>query len=319
MAWGREFKITINCTTGDTITITDGECDFSCVRDKDEQPNEAELTIWGITADTQNRIAVSGSTLSIAAGYRDEGLLTLFQGELISAVTVKPAEVYGLRIKMYESLIPFRASVTKRAFRQGQKLGDAVRLVASDMGLTCRVSKAAEALTLKKSVSGVALSRDVLGSLCKPVNATWSIQYQALQVSAGDSISRGSAVFDPESGLLGTPALKLHTPRRHKHGKDKSGNDKPEKKSKAKKVATYPWPPKNSHTDYTTGARRQIGTIEGINWRSVLRGGVEIGEKVLLESPSLGTGWWVTITKITHRFGTRETGVWESQFEGFIE
>ncbi|MBS3045995.1 hypothetical protein GUY16_02830 [Enterobacter mori] len=314
MAWGRVFQITINCTTGESITITDAECDFSCVRDKDPQPNEAELTIWGITADTQNTIAVSGSTLSIAAGYQDEGLLTLFQGELISAVTVKPAEVYGLRIKMYESLIPFRASVTRRAFKKGQALGDAVKQVASDMGLACQVSKGAAALTLAKAVSGVALSRDVLNSLCKPVNAGWSIQYQTLQVSAGDSLATGSAVFSPESGLIGTPALKLHTPKRHK-----SGTSQHHHKNKAKKVATYPWPPKNSHTDYTSGARRQIGTIEGINWRSVLRGGVEIGDKVQLESPSLGQGWWVTITKITHRFGTRDMSVWESQFEGVIE
>lgn len=314
MAWGRIFQITINCSTGETITITDAECDFSCVRDNDPQPNEAELTLWGITADTQNSIAVSGSTVSVAAGYQDEGLLTLFQGELISAITIKPAEVYGLKIKLYESLIPFRASVTKRAFKEGQQLADAVRLVASDMGLGCQISKAASSLTLSKSVSGVALSRDVLNSLCKPVNAAWSIQYQTLQVTAGDSMVTGSALFSPDSGLLGTPKLKLHTPRRHK---GKHGNHSSNHKKKSS-VATYPWPPKNSHTDYTQGARRQIGTIEGITWRSVLRGGVEVGDKVQLESPSLGQGWWVTVTEIRHRFGTRDLGVWESQFEGVI-
>ncbi|TNV23048.1 hypothetical protein FH968_00060 [Buttiauxella sp. B2] len=316
MAWGRIFQITINCTTGETITIDDVDCDFSCVRDKEPQPNEAELTLWGITADTQNQIAVSGSTISVAAGYLDEGLLTLTQGELISAVTVKPAEVYGLRIKFYESLIPYRASVTKRSFKKGQSLADAVRMVASDMGLGCQVSKGAAALTLEKPVSGVALSRDVLNSLCKPVNAGWSIQYQSLQVTAGDSLTQGSALFSPDSGLLGAPVLKLHTPRRHKH---KSTSTTSTTKKKKSSVATYPWPPKNSHTDYTKGARRQIGTIEAITWRSVLRGGVEIGDKVQLESPSLGQEWWVTITKITHRFGTKDMSVWESQFEGVIE
>lgn len=315
MAWGRIYRITINCTTGESITIEDADCEFSCVRDNEQQPNEAELTLWGVTASTQNQIAVSGSTLSIAAGYRDEGLLTLFQGELISAVTVKPAEVYGLKIKVYESLIPFRASVTKRSFRKGQKLAEAVNLVAADMGLGCRVSKGASSLLLDKPVSGVALSRDVLNSLCKPVNAAWSIQYQSLQVTAGDSMSTGSALFSPDSGLLGTPVLKLHTPRRHKKH---SSTTTPSKKKKSS-VAVYPWPPKNSHTDYTKGARRQIGSIEGINWRSVLRGGVEIGDKVQLESPSLGQGWWATVTKITHRFGTQDVSVWESQFEGVIE
>ncbi|HEY2452854.1 MAG TPA: hypothetical protein VGI71_09575 [Scandinavium sp.] len=316
MAWGRIYQITINCTTGESITIDGADVDFSCVRDDAKEPNEADLTIWGITADTQNSIAVSGSTLSIAAGYRDEGLLTLFQGELISAVTVKPAEVYGLRIRLYESLIPFRASVTKRAFTKGQKLEDAVRLVASDMGVGCQLSPNAKALTLDKPVSGVALSRNVLNSLCKPVNAAWSIQYQTLLVTMGDAITTGSAVFAPESGLLGVPALKLHTPKRHKKHTSSSGTTQHKKKKSS--VATYPWPPKNSHTDYTQGARRQIGTIEGINWRSVLRGGIEIGDKVQLNSPSMGQGWWVTVTKITHKFGTRDVSVWESQFEGVI-
>lgn len=315
MAWGRIYQVIINCTTGESITINDADCDFSCVRDSAQEPNEAELTLWGITASTQNQIAVSGSTLSIAAGYRDEGLLTLFQGELISAVTVKPAEVYGLKIKIYESLIPFRASVTKRSFKKGQKLAEAIKQVAADMGLGYRLSKGAAALVLDKPVSGVALSRDVLNSLCKPVNAAWSIQYQSLQITAGDSMTTGSALFSPDSGLLGAPVLKLHTPKRHKKKKDPDTPTQPKKSS----VATYPWPPKNSHTDYTQGARRQIGTVEGINWRSVLRGGVEIGDKVQLESPSLGQGWWVTVTKITHRFGTKDLSVWETQFEGVIE
>lgn len=312
MAYGRQFRIVINSPTGDTLTIDDGECDFSCTRDADPQPNEADLTLWGITSDTQNRIAVSGSTFSIEGGYKDEGLFTLFQGELVSAVTVKPAEVYGLRVKMYEGLIPFRASVTARTFSKGMSLAAAVRNVAADMGLGCQVSKGANELKLARDLSGVALSRDVLNGLCKPVNAAWHIQYQTLIVTAGDAAERGAILFSPESGLLDVPALKLHTPRRHK-----GTSQHPHKNKKKKSVATYPWPPKATQADYGPNARRQVGTIEGLTWQSVLRGGVDIGETVRLESPSLG-GWWVSVNKITHRFGTRNVSVWESGFEGVI-
>lgn len=173
MAYGRQFEITVNCTDGETIHITDVDVDFSSVRDDEKEPNEADLTVWGLMPQTQNAIAQAGSTVSVAAGYIDEGMFTLFQGELISAVTIKPNEVYGLKMKIYEALIPFRASVTSRTFKKGQNLKEAVSLVASDMGLGCQVSKAAATLVLPKNVSGVALSRDVLTSLCKPVNATW--------------------------------------------------------------------------------------------------------------------------------------------------
>jgi hypothetical protein len=311
MAYGRQFQITVNCPTGDVITITDGECDFSCSRDKDPQPNEADLTLWGLTASTQNRIAVSGSTFSIAAGYRDEGLLTLFQGELISAVTVKPSDVYGLRMKIYEGLIPFRASVTARQFRKGSSLYDAVRSVAADMGLGCQVSDGAKALLLARDLSGVALSRDVLNGLCKPVNAFWHIQYQTLMVTAGDAKPQGAILFSPETGLIEVPALKLHTPKRHKS----SGKTTHHKKKKA--VTTYPWPPKATQADYGPNARRQVGTIEGLTWESVLRGGIDLDETVRLESPSLG-GWWVSINKIHHQFGTRNVKVWGSNFQGVI-
>lgn len=310
MAYGRQFQITINCPTGDVIQITDGECDFSCIRDSTKQPNEADLTLWGITASTQNRIAVSGSTFSVAAGYEDEGLLTLFQGELVSAVTVKPAEVYGLRIKMYEGLIPYRASVTARSFKKGTKLADAVRGVAADMGLGCQISEGAQSLVLARDLSGVSLSRDVLTGLCSPVNAVWHIQYQTLIVTAGDAKSNGATLFSPDSGLLDVPALRLHTPRRRK-------NTSQHPRKARKGVTTYHWPPKSSQADYGDNARRQVGTIEGLTWQSVLRGGVEIGETVRLESPSLG-GWWVSVNKITHRFGTRNLGLWESGFEGVI-
>lgn len=316
MAYGRQFEITVNCTDGETIHITDVDVDFSCVRDDEKEPNEADLTVWGLTPQTQNAIAQAGSTVSVAAGYIDEGMFTLFQGELISAVTIKPNEVYGLKMKIYEALIPFRASVTSRTFKKGQNLKEAVSLVASDMGLGCQVSKAAATLVLPKNVSGVALSRDVLTSLCKPVNATWSLQYQSLVVTAGDSVLTGAAIFSPETGLLVAPFLKIHSPKRTKK-KNPSEKDKIQKKHD-KSITTYQWPPKGSQVDYSKGARRQMGVIEAITWESLLRGGVEIGEQIELSSPAMGEGWNIIVKKISHRFSTRDRQVWSSSWEGII-
>ncbi|EAA2620060.1 hypothetical protein CGN00_22790 [Salmonella enterica] len=316
MAYGRQFEITVNCTDGETIHITDVDVDFSSVRDDEKEPNEAELTMWGLTPQTQNAIAQAGSTVSVAAGYIDEGMFTLFQGELISAVTIKPNEVYGLKMKIYEALIPFRASVTSRTFRKGQNLREAVLLVASDMGLGCQVSKAAAALVLPKNISGVALSRDVLNSLCKPVNATWSIQYQSIVVTAGDSVLNGAAIFSPETGLLGAPFLKIHSPKRTKK-KNPSEKDQIQKKHD-KSITTYKWPPKGSQVDYSKGARRQMGVIEAITWESLLRGGVEIGEQIELTSPSMGEGWNIIVKKISHRFSTRDLQAWSTSWEGII-
>ncbi|EGF4901275.1 hypothetical protein OSP05_002839 [Salmonella enterica subsp. enterica serovar Newport] len=316
MAYGRQFEITVNCTDGETIHITDVDVDFSSVRDDEKEPNEAELTMWGLTPQTQNTIAQAGSTVSVAAGYIDEGMFTLFQGELISAVTIKPNEVYGLKMKIYEALIPFRASVTSRTFRKGQNLREAVLLVASDMGLGCQVSKAAAALVLPKNISGVALSRDVLNSLCKPVNATWSIQYQSIVVTAGDSVLNGAAIFSPETGLLGAPFLKIHSPKRTKK-KNPSEKDQIQKKHD-KSITTYQWPPKGSQVDYSKGARRQMGVIEAITWESLLRGGVEIGEQIELTSPSMGEGWNIIVKKISHRFSTRDRQTWSTSWEGII-
>ncbi|EAN9125918.1 hypothetical protein EAU56_00200 [Salmonella enterica] len=316
MAYGRQFEITVNCTDGETIHITDVDVDFSSVRDDEKEPNEAELTLWGLTPQTQNAIAQAGSTVSVAAGYIDEGMFTLFQGELISAVTINPNEVYGLKMKIYEALIPFRASVTSRIFRKGQNLREAVLLVASDMGLGCQVSKAAAALVLPKNISGVALSRDVLNSLCKPVNATWSIQYQSIVVTAGDSVLNGAAIFSPETGLLGAPFLKIHSPKRTKK-KNPSEKDQIQKKHD-KSITTYQWPPKGSQVDYSKGARRQMGVIEAITWESLLRGGVEIGEQIELTSPSMGEGWNIIVKKISHRFSTRDRQTWSTSWEGII-
>ncbi len=316
MAYGRQFEITINCTDGESIHITDIDVDFSSVRDDEKEPNEAELTLWGLTAQTQNAIAQAGSTVSVSAGYIDEGMFTLFQGELISAVTVKPREVYGLKMKIYEALIPFRASVTSRTFRAGQSLKDAVLSVASDMGLGCQLSPAASALTLAKNISAAALSRDVLTSLCRPVGANWSLQYQSIVVTAGDSILNGAAIFSPDSGLLGAPFLKIHSPKRTRK-KKKSEKEKIQKKHE-KSITTYQWPPKGSQVDYSKGARRQMGVIEAITWESLLRGGIEIGERVELSSPSMGEGWDVIVKRISHRFSTRDHQPWTTAWEGVI-
>lgn len=316
MAYGRQFDITINCTDGETIHITDVDVDFSSVRDDEKEPNEADLTVWGLTPQTQNAIAQAGSTVSVAAGYIDEGMFTLFQGELISAVTIKPNEVYGLKMKLYEALIPFRASVTSRTFRKGQSLKDAVSHVASDMGLGCQFSQAAASLTLAKNISAAALSRDVLTSLCRPVDATWSLQYQSVVITAGDSILTGAAIFSPESGLLGSPLLKIHSPKR-KRKKDADSTTTHQHK-KMHQVTTYQWPPKGSQVDYSKGARRQMGVIEAVTWESLLRGGIEIGELIEISSPSMGENWKVIVKKISHKFSTRDRQAWITAWEGII-
>ncbi|BDN97324.1 TPA: baseplate hub protein [Citrobacter braakii] len=317
MAYGRQYEVTVFCTDGEVIHITDIDVDFSSVRDDEKEPNEANLTLWGLVPNTQNAIAQAGSLITVSAGYKDEGMFTLFQGELInaSAITVKPDEVYGLKIRMYEALIPYRASVTSRTFRKGQSLRDAVMLVAGDMGLGCQVSKAASNLTLSKPVSAAALSRDVLTSLCRPVNANWSLQYQSIVVTAGDAIFDAAAIFSPSSGLLGAPLLKIHSPKRKK----KKPSEKEQIQAKHEKsIKTFEWPPKNSQVDYTKGARRQMGVIEAITWDSLIRGGIEIGEQVVLSSPSMGENWTVIVKKISHRFGTRDKRPWMTSWEGVI-
>lgn len=315
MAYGWQYQVTVFCTDGETIHITDVDVDFSCVRDDEKEPNEADLTVWGLVPEAHNAIAQAGSMVTFSGGYIDEGMFTLFQGELISAVNVKPNEVYGLKMKLYEALIPFRASVTSRKFRKGQSLKDAVSQIATDMGLGCQLSKAAASLTLAKNISAAALSRDVLTSLCRPLNAIWSLQYQSIVVTAGDSILDGAALFSPECGLLGVPLLKIHSPKR----KRKAPSEKEQIQAKHEKgIKTYIWPPKNAQVDYSKGARRQMGVIEAITWESLLRGGIEIGEKVVLSSPSLGENWHVIVKKISHRFSTRDSQPRSSSWEGVI-
>ncbi|ECJ3935987.1 hypothetical protein YT28_03150 [Salmonella enterica subsp. salamae] len=305
MAYGRIYEITINCATGDTFTITDADVDFRCTRDSQKEPNEARLTIWGISASTQNMIAQPGGVATVAAGYQDEGLYTLFQGEISSAVTVRPAEVYGCEITLHESLIPYRASVSSRKFKTGDSLAGAVRQIAGDMGVSCRLSTNAQSLTITRPVSGAMSSRDMLDSVCKPAGAGWSLQYQTLQVSAGDALETGAADIRPETGLIGTPKLKVSTPKKHR--------------GRSRKAKTsYQFPPAGSQVDYTGGARRQIGVIEGVSFTSLLRGGIDVGSEVMLSSPSLGKGWWVTIGKIEHQFSTRSNQPWITDFEGAI-
>ncbi|NUL35075.1 hypothetical protein [Kosakonia sacchari] len=314
MAYGRQYEITVITPTGETIHIDGVDVDFSCIRDNEKEPNDATLTIWGLTPETQNSIAVAGSMISIAAGYADEGTNTLFQGELISAINIKPDTTYGLQMRIYEALIPYRSSVTSRTFRKGQSLKEAALLVASDMGVGCKISPAAAMLTLAKPVSAAALSRDVLTSLCKPVNARWSLQYQSLVITAGDGIADGAAIFTPETGLLGVPFLKVHSPRRKKINPDAK---EMVQALHEQSIKTYDWPPKNSQVDYSKGARRQMGVIESIAWESVLMGGVEIGDRVVVSSPSFGE-WQLIVTKIQQQFSTRDRQTWRTGWEGVI-
>ena len=87
---------------------------------------------------------------------------------------------------------------------------------------------------------------------------------------------------------------------------------------KAPTISGVAWPPKNSQVDYSKGARRQLGVIEAITWESLLRGGVEIGEKVVLSSPSMGENWEIIVKKISHRFSTRDSQTRTTSWEGII-
>ena len=185
---------------------------FSIERDRTEMPNSAEVKIWGLSAETRQRLeAQSELTCRIAAGY-GEAPGEIFFGVVQDAETLRDGVDHILRVQLDEEggneylskevSLAFAAETSLHTVlvaliqATGMKLGNASQL----KGLTFS-SSGANVLESGYVAHGSAVFE--LNLFCRSVGIDWSFQDGQFAGSRkGESYRADGPLFSPSSGLI---------------------------------------------------------------------------------------------------------------------
>lgn len=147
MAWGRVVRVVVRSPalkTGDKwewteVDIASLDLDFEIIRSRIFNDNEATVTIYNASEDTQNKVLTRGSNILIYAGYSDEGEAGLiYQGNIIDSQTtsVDQDTVTTLRSISLRSLErPFTSTPVVLHFQKNSNWGKVVEAISGILGL----------------------------------------------------------------------------------------------------------------------------------------------------------------------------------------
>lgn len=185
---------------------------FSVERDKTEIPNSAEVKIWGLSADTRQRLERQNElTCRIFAGYGDSPG-QLFFGVVQDAETIRDGADRILRVTMDEEGgneyltkevalsfakgTPLSAVLSKLIAATGQKLGNAQQL--SDLAFLASGAKVLESAYV---AHGSAVFE--LQLFCRAIGLDWSFQEgQFTGAKLGQAYRTDGPLFRADTGLI---------------------------------------------------------------------------------------------------------------------
>ena len=146
MAWGRTCRVVVKSPARQTgsgwewteTDIASLDLDFTITRSRVFNDNEASVTIYNMNPDTRNKILKRGSNLLIYAGYQDEGVGLMFQGNIVDVNTSTNGVDYittitALAIRSLSR--PFTATPVSLVYPKGTTADKAVDQLAAALGL----------------------------------------------------------------------------------------------------------------------------------------------------------------------------------------
>jgi hypothetical protein len=196
MAFKKKLEIIIGPEGGEGVLITDLFMTFEISKSDTESLNTASVKIYNLSRETEEKICIAGNKIVIRAGYEDEGISSLFFGNIIKAGTSKEKTERLLTIEAQDGEKVYTTKKTALSFKAGTKayvVADSIfNLLAMPVFGKENINKNIE-YTIGYSFIGMAKS--ALSDVLAHCACSWTIQNESIII-----IKNGGVVQD--SGLL---------------------------------------------------------------------------------------------------------------------
>lgn len=265
---------------------------FNATKDDTAKTNDCTITIDNLSNfivdyiqdNLENNIAVR-----LDAGYRDEGMKTIFTGYLDDMKDKWDTTTRQTELTFGDGTMNIAAAHTSKAYPKGTPVKDIAKDVAKDLGTPIAEVDMDEDEVTQGSVAYVGPTIEVLKQIAHPREASVHIQDGRVHIQRDSSLhTQEVAYISVETGLIGVPERFSHTKKKPKGQKTKQKQHHP-KGYKAPKIM-----------------------VEGVKFECLLNGAITIGSTVYLKSREYDGQF--KVTKVTHQ-GTLLSGDWKTTCE----
>lgn len=261
---------------------------FSIEKQSTKAPNKCTLKVWNLAPETRGLVEAIGNVLILKAGYvQDTGAQTIFQGDVIRALTVREGPDWVTELEMQDGHKEFRDTKASVSYGRGatalQVLGD----LSKRFGLPVREMPAdVAAKQYPNGFSFVGRLRDAMEKACDYLKLEWSIQNREIQIiKKGGVFQKRAVVLSSDTGMVESPMLESKTMT---------------EKAAAKDGITASQPGVRATTQRNDdGEIERVLQVNGYKVKSLLQPSLEPGGYVQLKSKSID-GQFFRIEELTH-------------------
>lgn len=207
--FGRKYRVTVvSGTTG--IDVSDMRCKFSIKKQWAGQPNMSTLTIYNLSANTENAIVQSADSIRIEVGYENGQFGEIFSGNIIQFVRGKEDSTdFYLTLLSLDGDNFFNFGTVAFSLNRGMGLRQQTEQIVSNSNIPATIGDItgtddSQKLSRGKVYFGAA--KDYLRDIGKTANSIFSIDSGAVTVQKLTGTPAGQAIIlNSDTGLVGFP------------------------------------------------------------------------------------------------------------------
>lgn len=217
----------------DTLEISGLDIAFKIQKTLKPQPNKADIIVWNLTADHRKQLEGQRDRLGkrsapvhveLEAGYDNDTHL-IFTGDLSVVFSERDGADIATHVEAGDGSLSWRQARANFSFQSGTSIKDVLGGVGkalltgkgnvndslNKIGNLIKIDSEGGTFPEGTTVSGSAVEE--FQRICDSAGLEWSIQNGVIQVKQkGKPLSQSAIELTPETGLLGSPSVKVSPP-----------------------------------------------------------------------------------------------------------
>ena len=209
--FGRRFRLLVSNDNGVALDVSKLRCSFNIQKTMQMQANYSTVTIYNLSAKTENTIINEGNKVILEAGYEGEQYGKIYEGTVIQPIRDKQDGVnYLLTLNCLDGDGFLNGGVVNFSLSKGQTHRDVTNSLTSKASFPTSLNNISQSLGNTSLIRGkvcFGLSKDYLRQIAISNNASLYIEDGKVNIIQASDLPNDEIIeLSPMSGLIGVPA-----------------------------------------------------------------------------------------------------------------
>jgi hypothetical protein len=210
--YGRRYRVIVSSLDGEkALDVSQLRRTFECVKAMIVQPQFSVISVYNLSAETENTIISEGMRVVLEAGYEGEQYGVVFDGNVVQTTRSKEdGTTYVLTLVAADSDMWASYSLSAFSMVKGQNCRQALESCIDKASIPSELGSISESLSSSSLTRGkvfFGLTADYVRQMARSENATAYIDGGKINFIKATDVPDGEVIeLSPESGLIGVPA-----------------------------------------------------------------------------------------------------------------